>query len=172
MANKEKWRTHFCFISYWVDSIKNTNWSSHLNKTKITLLFDKFFYFIELIAEIVGWKLNCVDFIMSSKKRQEFKGNGIYFVVQKYKILFPIICGFELGELRLLFLLIHKAWMDIYAHFFGKYLIIEVDVLLGFNKCFEFVLKIVKEMINLIKNFMRVLSILPVRSRLEYGYNL
>ena len=172
MANKEKWRTRFCSKSYWVDSIKNKNWSRHLNKTKITLFFDKFFYFIKLFAEIVGWKLNCVDFIMSGKKSQEFKGNGIYFVVQKYKILFSIICRFEFGELRLLFLLIHKAWMDIDTHFFGKYLIIEIDVLLRFNECFELVLEIVKEMVNLIKNFLRVLKILPVRRRLEYGYNL
>lgn len=93
-------------------------------------------------------------------------------MVEEYNILFPIIRRFEFGEMRLLFLFIHKARVDVDTHFFSEYLIIEIDMFLRFNKCFEFVLKIVKEMINLVKDFLRVLNVLPVRSRFEYGYNL
>ena len=93
-------------------------------------------------------------------------------MVEEDNILLPVISGFEFGELGLFFLLVDKTWMNINSHFFSKSLIIEIDMFFWVNKCFKFILEVVKKMIHFIKYFLRVLNILPIRSGLKYWYDL
>lgn len=39
------------------------------------------------MIQIIGGKLNCVDFIMSGEEGQHLKGDSVYFVVQKNDVI-------------------------------------------------------------------------------------
>ena len=93
-------------------------------------------------------------------------------MIKENNVFLSIISRFEFWKLRLFLFLINKARMDVDTHFFSKCLIIKIEMLFWIDKSFEFVQKIAQEMVSLIEDFLRILSVLPIRCWLHNGDNL
>ncbi len=90
-------------------------------------------------------------------------------MIEEDNVLFAVIGAFEFWIIGVGLFLVNKTWMDIDTDFLSDNFVVLVDVFLGIDEGFEFVLECVDKVVSFIELLLSVPGVLPEGRGLENG---